>query len=88
AVYGATDEGNFEGGTNVLHEALTVDEATARFSMARGDLERLLASARRTLLAARDKRVPPLLDDKILTDWNGLAIAALSRAGRVFGRPE
>ena len=36
----------------------------------------------------RENRIRPQLDDKILTDWNGLMIAALARAGRVFDKPE
>jgi hypothetical protein len=39
------------------------------------------------LFDAREKRVHPLKDDKVLTDWNGLMIAALARAGRAFGEP-
>jgi uncharacterized protein YyaL (SSP411 family) len=42
---------------------------------------------RRKLLAARNKRPRPELDDKILTDWNGLMIAALARAAKVLGQP-
>ena len=42
---------------------------------------------RRTLLAARALRVRPGKDDKVLTDWNGLAIAAFARAGRAMGEP-
>ncbi len=45
-------------------------------------------TARRLLFEARDKRVHPLKDDKILTSWNGLMIAALARGGRVLGKQE
>jgi len=48
----------------------------------------LLDSARAKLLAARAKRVRPGLDDKVLTSWNALMIAAMAHAARVFGRPE
>jgi hypothetical protein len=50
--------------------------------------EALLNSARAKLLQAREQRVRPGLDDKILTSWNALAIKGLARAGRVLGRPE
>ena len=48
----------------------------------------LWESARRKLLAAREKRVRPATDDKILAGWNGLMIKGLARAGRIFGMPE
>ena len=48
----------------------------------------LLARARAALFAHRQKRVPPGRDDKVLTDWNGLMIAALARAATVFNRPD
>ncbi len=44
--------------------------------------------ARKTLLGLRSTRVPPALDDKVITSWNGLMIGALSRAGQIFSRPE
>ncbi|HEX7391303.1 MAG TPA: thioredoxin domain-containing protein, partial [Acidiphilium sp.] len=47
-----------------------------------------LAELRNRLLAVRSQRVRPGRDDKILADWNGLAIAALTRASAVFGRPD
>jgi uncharacterized protein YyaL (SSP411 family) len=50
--------------------------------------EAVLARCRGILLAARDKRVRPGRDDKVLADWNGLAIAALAKAAAVFGRPD
>jgi uncharacterized protein YyaL (SSP411 family) len=46
--------------------------------------EALLAKQRELLLAARQKRVPPQRDDKVLADWNGLAITALANAGAAF----
>ena len=45
----------------------------------------LWSAARQKLFAAREKRARPLKDDQVLTDWNGLMIAALAKAGAVFG---
>jgi len=50
--------------------------------------EKALADMRRLLLERRTKRVRPGWDDKVLADWNGLAIAALTHAARVFERPD
>ncbi|UUP17574.1 thioredoxin domain-containing protein [Nitratireductor thuwali] len=47
-----------------------------------------LAEQRDKLLAARQHRVPPGRDDKVLVDWNGSAIAAIVQAGRQFQRPD
>jgi uncharacterized protein YyaL (SSP411 family) len=56
--------------------------------MERGEeARRRLAQSRAALLAIRAERVRPGLDDKVLADWNGLTIAALTRAGLTFGRP-
>ncbi len=70
-VYGITTRGNFEHGTSVLSRVVPIgDEAS----------EARLSALRQTLLAARDKRVRPATDDKILAGWNGLAISGLLRA--------
>ena len=58
-----------------------------RVSGAAQDQERL-AAARSKLFAAREKRVRPGCDQKILVSWNALAIRGMAHAGRVFGRPE
>ena len=47
-----------------------------------------IASARHKLFAAREQRVHPGCDDKVLTSWNALAIRGMARAGRVFGRED
>ncbi len=50
-------------------------------------LHRRLEINREKLFKVRNKRVHPFKDDKILTDWNGLMIAALARAGQVLNEP-
>jgi uncharacterized protein YyaL (SSP411 family) len=72
--WGVTAGGNFEG-ANILHLPK------------RGDIERTpeLDEARRLLFDARQLRVRPGLDDKILTEWNGLMIATLAEAGVATG---
>jgi hypothetical protein len=79
-IYGVTPQGNFEGHTilNRLDSlALLSEKEEAR-----------LAEMRAKLLARRSSRIRPGWDDKILADWNGLMIAALSRAAVVFEKPE
>ncbi len=82
--YGIKKGGNFtslEGDVhaNVLH--LAVPPSTA-------DGQHRLEAARKKLFVAREQRVHPPKDDKILTDWNGLMIAALAEAAQVFDRPD
>lgn len=48
----------------------------------------LFENARRKLFLAREKRIRPCRDDKLLTSWNALVIKGLARAGRILGRPE
>jgi uncharacterized protein YyaL (SSP411 family) len=77
--YDVTDEGNFEG-HNILNrlDAPETNEADAQ----------RLAQLREILLNAREGRVRPGLDDKVLADWNGLMIAALVNAGVLLDEPE
>ncbi|HZJ12955.1 MAG TPA: thioredoxin domain-containing protein, partial [Methyloceanibacter sp.] len=79
-VYDVTPDANFEGHTilNRLNAIeLRDDETEAR-----------LGEMRAKLLARRAGRVRPGFDDKVLTDWNGLMIAALANASQAFDRPE
>ncbi|WP_436643726.1 thioredoxin domain-containing protein [Microbaculum sp. FT89] len=77
--YDVTEAGNFEG-RNILNR---LDDP---FPLSETDESRL-AEARAILFHARDPRVHPGRDDKVLADWNGMMIAALAYAGRTFGRP-
>jgi uncharacterized protein YyaL (SSP411 family) len=78
--YAVTREGNFQG-RNILHRAASA------YPLPDAD-EALLKRQRALLLAQRQKRTPPFRDDKVLTDWNGLMIAALANAGTVFRKPQ
>jgi uncharacterized protein len=76
--YDVTPRGNWEGHTilrRITPESSPEEEAG-------------LARSRQLLFQARAQRVRPGRDDKVLADWNGLAIAALARAAAVFDRPE
>lgn len=82
-IYNTMSEGNFKeeatqnySGANIFH--LADSSVLNTFDNDR------LSNIRSNLFEHRNKRVHPYKDDKILTDWNGLVIAALARAGRVF----
>jgi uncharacterized protein YyaL (SSP411 family) len=86
ARWGVTDEGNFEeSGATVLHEAATVADLAVRFERAPSEIEAALARARTRLREAREKRVKPFRDEKVLACWNGLMIGALADAGAALG---
>ncbi|MBG0776177.1 MAG: thioredoxin domain-containing protein [Desulfovibrionaceae bacterium] len=74
-------------GLNILRRPRPAGEVAAELGIAPEELERRLETARSALFAARARRVRPLRDDKVLADWNGLMIAALALAGRVFDMP-
>ncbi|MGQ9522515.1 MAG: thioredoxin domain-containing protein [Anaerolineae bacterium] len=75
ALYGVTPEGNFEG-KNILTFAGTWEERAA------------IADLRRRLWEVRERRVRPARDEKVLTSWNGLALAAFADGARILGRED
>ncbi|HET7213765.1 MAG TPA: thioredoxin domain-containing protein [Terriglobia bacterium] len=74
-------------GKNILQSAHSVDETARRFGRSPEEIRATLAQARSTLLADRNHRPRPPLDDKVLTSWNGLMISAFARAGQVLNLP-
>jgi len=70
-------------GKNILYLAESVEEIAARTELAPTEVAARLDEARLRLFEARLSRPRPHRDDKVLTAWNGLMIAALARAGRV-----
>ncbi len=87
AMFGVTAGGNFEG-SNVLTLAMSPEEVAAERGISPEEAREVLRRARRALFDARQRRVRPGLDDKILASWNGLAIRAFAEAGAALDRPD
>ncbi len=84
-VFGFDGDPTFEHDRYVLHLPRPLAERAREAGLSVDALLERLEPARRTLLAARSKRKRPLLDDKVLADWNGLMIAGMTRAGEALG---
>lgn len=92
-VFGIDKYGNFreEGessGKNILHLSKTLPELAADLKLPADEIRRRIGDAKTKLFAAREKRVHPGKDDKVLADWNGLMIAALAKGAQAFDLPE
>jgi len=94
-VFNIEKDGNFveqatkrKGGFNILHLRKTPGDVASDLNLSRQDLRAHLQVLRQKLFAYREKRVRPMKDDKILTDWNGLMIAALAKGAQAFDEPE
>ncbi|HRV79828.1 MAG TPA: thioredoxin domain-containing protein, partial [Planctomycetota bacterium] len=93
-VYGCSERGNFQDeatgrrtGLNIPHLRLPLEQLAAGSGDPLGFMARVEA-LRKQLFTAREARVHPFKDDKILTDWNGLMIAALAKAGSALERED
>jgi uncharacterized protein YyaL (SSP411 family) len=73
---------------NIPYKTTGVLDIASALNMEETDLRTTVENCRQRLLDKRELRVHPHLDDKILTDWNGLAIAALTKASRALGKAE
>ncbi|MDQ7818083.1 MAG: thioredoxin domain-containing protein [Melioribacteraceae bacterium] len=71
-------------GANILHLTKSYDELAEEVNLSTAQFVQRVNSLRQKLFEYRKKRIHPFKDDKILTDWNSLLIAALSIAGRAF----
>jgi hypothetical protein len=82
-VYDITEQGNFEGKNipNLIKNNGKIDIPDIP------QAEQVMARARQQLLEARDQRVKPLRDEKILTSWNGLMISGVLEAYQALGNP-
>ncbi|MEE2642282.1 MAG: thioredoxin domain-containing protein [Planctomycetota bacterium] len=86
-VYGVTRNGNFEG-SNVLNLKKELEECAWERSEDPAAFCASLATCRSELFSARQQRIRPGKDDKILTGWNGLMIQAMARGGMILQRPD
>lgn len=87
-LYGITEEGNFEGASipNLLEG--TLEERAAELNLPAPELKVRVKGWHARLLAKRCERPRPYRDDKVLTAWNGLMIAALGKAAFAFNRSD
>jgi len=90
-IFNTNPHGNFHeeatgksSGENILHLSKSLDEIAESFNIGKNILILSLESIRQKLFNEREKRIHPYKDDKILTDWNGLMIAAHAKAGSIF----
>jgi hypothetical protein len=86
--YGLDGPPNFEQHAWHLRVAEPLEAIAQRLHLSTGQAEALLNSAQAKLFAARERRVHPGRDEKILGAWNGLMIAGMACAARVFDRPD
>ena len=91
ALYNIQKEGNFFDphhpkltGRSVLSRKYELETLALKLELTAKELNTKLNKIKKTLLEKRKKRVAPKIDDKILTSWNGLMLAAVAEAGRVF----
>jgi len=94
-VFSIEKDGNFaeqatrrRSGVNILHLTKALGELASDLNLSQQDLQAHLELIRQKLFAYREKRVHPMKDDKILTDWNGLMIAALAKGAQAFDEPQ
>ncbi|VVB72131.1 Uncharacterised protein [uncultured archaeon] len=80
-------DGNYESGANILRRVSLLEDAASVLKIPEEELCRRYEKIIDMLFLAREKRVRPHRDDKILTDWNGLMIAALARGADVLDEP-
>ena len=90
-LYGAQRDGNFNDeatqaktGRNILHLSESPDTAATRLGLSHAAFLEKKEAVRQALFSSRKERIHPQKDDKILTDWNGLMIAALASGSRIF----
>ncbi len=86
-IYDVTARGNWEH-TNILHLPRSIEEIARVTGQPVERLQEVVERGKRTLFALREQRIHPHRDDKVLTNWNGLMLAAMADAGRVLDRPD
>jgi len=86
-LYGVTEAGNWEQGLSVLERR---DPRSVQSALGLDDeaWQQWEQSVRERLYAVRSQRIWPITDDKVLADWNGMALRAFAEAGRLLGRPD
>ncbi len=84
AFYDITPEGNWEH-QSIPQTPRSIEQVAQEVGCTPGELQQTLDRVRPLVYQARLQRVPPGLDDKVITGWNGMMIGAMAEAGRVLG---
>ncbi|MBH98358.1 MAG: thioredoxin domain-containing protein [Rhodospirillaceae bacterium] len=84
--FGLTNQPNFEQKTWHLQKSIPLQEI--KTSLPKNQINKKLESGKAKLLSAREQRIAPQKDKKILVSWNGLTIKAMARAARNLDRPD
>jgi len=84
--FDVSESGNFEHGASILHERSSVEDSAKALGVSVEKLSEVIAQAKKKLFTAREKRIKPMRDEKILTAWNGLMLSAFAEAGFILGR--
>lgn len=84
SAYGISDSGNFVG-KNILRREKSDDELSLMLGVSVENVNKRMAYINSKLLQARETRIAPKTDDKVLTGWNGLMLVVFSEAGRYLG---
>jgi uncharacterized protein YyaL (SSP411 family) len=87
AFYDVTERGNFEHGTSILRITETPGQTAQRLNVTEARLLEALERGRQVLFEARERRVRPARDDKVLSSWNGMLLRAFAEAGRALNDP-
>jgi uncharacterized protein YyaL (SSP411 family) len=85
--FGLDQPANFEGQWH-LRVARSIEDVASELHVSEAEATAALDTARRTLLGVRSRRIWPGRDEKVLTAWNGLAIAGMATAARALRRPD
>jgi uncharacterized protein YyaL (SSP411 family) len=85
--YDVSETGNFEE-KNILNIKNSLAETAEIFKITIEELQKNLETSRQKLFAEREKRIKPLRDEKVLTAWNGLMLAACAEASAILNRPD
>jgi len=86
SAFGITSAGNFEGKTNVLTNAMSMEMVSEKEGVPIFEVSHILNKAKEILLKRRSERPNPGTDKKLIVAWNGLAITAFSKGSSVLGK--
>ncbi len=84
--FDVSESGNFEHGKSILHERQTVEKSAKALGVSLEALNEAIARGKEKLFAARENRIKPMRDEKVLTAWNGMMLSAFAEAGFVLKR--